>query len=148
MSISYSFTVTTSMPAEEVFDYVADLRNLATWDPETTMVEQTSEGEPTGVGATFRLRIERWLVPDTTLDYEVVEFERPRRVVARATGEGVDGVDTFTVSPTGDGGSAVVYATEIELTGVAKLTKPIAGAAVKRSGEKTRAGLERALNAA
>lgn len=145
--MKYSFTVTSRKPAEEVFDYLADMRNLADWDPETDVVKQISEGEPTRVGATFRLGIERRLMPDTTLNYEVVEFERPHRIVARATGDGVEGVDTFTVSPTGDGGSEVVYATEIELTGAGKLAKPIAGPAVKRSGEKTRAGLERVLNA-
>lgn len=148
MAISYDFTVTSPKPAEEVFDYLADLRNLADWDPETDVVEQVSEGEPARVGATFRLGVERRFMPDLKLSYEVVEFQRAHRIAFRATGRGVDGVDTFTVRPTADGGSEVVYATQIELTGAMKLATPIAGAATKRSGEKTRAGLERVLNAA
>lgn len=146
MSITYSFTVTSPKPAEEVFDYLADLRNLPSWDPETDAVEMTSEGEAACVGATFRLVKEIKFAADVVMDYEVIELERPHRIVARGTRSGVSGVDTLTVTPTAGGGSEVVYDTDIELKGAVKLVKPVAGVGVNRSGEKTRKGLERSLN--
>jgi uncharacterized protein YndB with AHSA1/START domain len=146
MSITYSFNVTSPKPAEEVFDYLADLRNLPEWDPETATTEQTSVGEAARVGATFHVVGVRKLRQDPRMDYELVELERPRRIVARGTTSEVDGVDTYTISPTADGGSEVVYATQIELKGISKLFAPVVGILVNRSGEKTRVGLERTLN--
>ncbi|MEJ7824014.1 MAG: SRPBCC family protein [Solirubrobacteraceae bacterium] len=145
MSITYSFSVTSPKRAEEVFDYLADLRNLPEWDPETATTEQTSVGEVARVGATFHVAARKFR-QDARMDYELVELERPRRIVARGTTSGVDGVDTYTISPTADGGSEVVYATQIELKGMYKLVAPVAGILVNRSGEKTRVGLERTLN--
>ncbi|MDP2712255.1 MAG: SRPBCC family protein [Solirubrobacteraceae bacterium] len=147
MSTSYSFTVTSPKPADEVFDYIADLRNLPEWDPETEATEQVSEGDAVRVGATFRVDVRRFGLT-ASLNYALVELEHPRRIVARGTSNAVDGVDTFTISPTADGGSEVAYATEIELKGVSKIAKPIAAAITNRSGEKTRAGLEQTLNRA
>lgn len=146
MSTEYSFTVATPKPVEEVFDLLADLRNLPTWDPEIDAVEMTSAGEAARVGATFRLTRTRKLAPDVVMDYEIIELERPRRIVARATSSQVSGVDTFTVSPTAVGGAEVHYETDIELKGLNKLATPLVGAAVGSSGNKTREGLERALN--
>lgn len=148
MSISHSFTVTSPKPAEEVFDYLADLRNVPEWDPETRGAEQTSAGDAASVGATFRLRVGRWAALSASMDYELVELERPRRIVARGDSGLGGGVDTLTISPTATGGSEVVYATEVEPKGFGKLMTPIAGTVVNRSGERTRAGLERTLNAA
>jgi len=146
MATECSFTVKAPKPVEEVFDLLlADLRNLPTWDPEIDAVEMTSEGEVARVGATFRLTRERRLAPDVVMDYEIIELERPRRIVARATSSQVSGVDTFTVSPTAAGGAEVLYDTDIEPKGLAKLATPVVGAAVNSSGNGSRDGLERAL---
>jgi uncharacterized protein YndB with AHSA1/START domain len=144
MSISYSFSVETPKPAQDVFEYLADLRNLAEWDPEINATWQTGKGEATSVGATFRVEAAR---NRNAMDYELVELEPPRRIVARATSNWVDGIDTLTVSPTADGGTEVVYATEIELKSVLKVLAPLLRGFVDRSGEKTRVGLDRTLNA-
>ena len=71
--------------------------------------------------------------------YEIIELERPRRIVARGTSSQVSGVDTFTVSPTPVGGSEVLYETDIELSGLSKLATPLVGAAVARQARE-RAG--------
>jgi uncharacterized protein YndB with AHSA1/START domain len=147
MATQYSFTVTTPKPVEEVFDLVADLRRLPSWDPETNAVEQTSDGDAAQVGARFRVTgRKRKLIPETTMDYEIMEFERPHRIVARGTADEGSGVDTFTFRALPEGGSEVVYETAIELKGVGKVVAPLAGVLVRRSGDKTRAGLEQALN--
>lgn len=147
ISIDHSFTVTSPKPPEHVFDYLADLSNLADWDPETKATEQMSDGDPVRVGATFTLRLAEKLGA-AAMEYEILELERPRRIVIRGSSETGGGVDTYTISPTADGGSEVVYETEIELTGLGKLTMPLASVAVKRSAKKTQAGLERAIGSA
>lgn len=146
MSKSYSFTITSPQPAEEVFEYLADLRNVPEWDPETERMELISDGDPVQVGATFRLDVARKLPPKVTMEYELIELERPHRIVARGTSPHGGGVDTYTISETADGGSEIVYTTEIELSGIGKVATPFADFAIGRSGEKTRKGLERTLN--
>lgn len=106
----------------------------------------TSAGEAARVGATFRLTLRKKFMPDVKMDYEIIELDRPRRIVARGVSSQVSGVDTLTITPTAVGGAEVRYETVIELSGASKLATPLVGAAVKSSGEKTREGLARALN--
>lgn len=145
MSYSYSFTVTTPKPAEEVFDYLADMRNLPEWDPEVAAAWQTGGGEAVRVDAAFRLEVARGYPPRPGIDYQVVELERPSRIVARGVSRVIDGVDTYTIAPEG-GGSKVTYASEIDIKGLAKVLSPWVRRTINRSGEKTRQGLERTLN--
>lgn len=145
MSIEYSFTVTSPRSAEDVYDYLADLNNLPEWDPETKEAKQTSEGEAQRVGARFRLRAGRWLGTGG-MGYEVVELERPHRIVARGDSALGGGTDTFTIRSSDDGGSEVVYTTQVKVKGLGRIATPVARTMVNRSGERTRRGLAEALN--
>jgi uncharacterized membrane protein len=46
-------SVVIKRPAEQVYNFVTDLKNLPQWEPAITEVEQTSAGE-LGVGTTYR----------------------------------------------------------------------------------------------
>ena len=68
-------------PQEEVFDFVADLRNERLWHPELESVEQTSDG-PVGIGTTFAAKYGR--IGSVTVTIE--EYQRPWHLVFQVTG--------------------------------------------------------------
>ena len=74
-------TVELAHPQEEVFDFIADLRNELLWHPEVESVEQTSDG-PVGIGTTFAAKYRR--IGPVTVTIE--EYQRPWHLVFRVTG--------------------------------------------------------------
>jgi Polyketide cyclase / dehydrase and lipid transport len=86
--IEHDFETTVARSPEEVFDFLADLRNAPQWEPNCRRVEKTSDG-PVGKGTTFRAK-----KGAARLQSEIVEFERPMHFASRDTGRGmVCGVD-------------------------------------------------------
>ena len=78
------FTVHIHTPrsVEDAFDYLADLRNFAEWDPGVNGVEQIS-GSGAGPDSVFDVRV-KGFVGEMTLRYRTIEHERPERLVVRA----------------------------------------------------------------
>ena len=71
-------------PIDEAFAYVADLRNLPQWDPSSQCAELLGDeligvGDRFAVDVLFRGRTTPWV-------YEIVEYERPSRIVLRGAG--------------------------------------------------------------
>lgn len=61
------------------------------------------------------------------MDYEIVEFDRPRRILWRVTHQALqDATDTYRLTPTDDGGTAVEYRTDFSGSGLRKANNPIA----------------------
>jgi ribosome-associated toxin RatA of RatAB toxin-antitoxin module len=67
--------------AEEVFDFVADLRNEPSFNPAMTGVELLTP-LPIGLGTQFRARMGR---AGTQMLVELTEFDRPHRLGSRTT---------------------------------------------------------------
>lgn len=74
----YVMRVRTEKPAEEVFDFMADLSNFPEWDPGTKSAKQEA-GDGPGEGAEYELE-----ASGATLRYVVTAYDPPRKVVARA----------------------------------------------------------------
>ncbi len=75
----YIVTVRTARSPQAAFDYMADLRNLAEWDPGVKRVTQI-DGAGGGASASFDVVVasgRRGL----TLRYETTQYEEPRLVV-------------------------------------------------------------------
>jgi Polyketide cyclase / dehydrase and lipid transport len=53
--IEHDFRTTVARSPEEIFDFLADLRNAPKWEPNCQAVEKTSDG-PIGKGTTFRAK--------------------------------------------------------------------------------------------
>ena len=66
-------------PPDEVFSFVADLRNDARWAPACEDVQNASEGPP-GVGATFR-QAGRLLGRRFEVPIEITAYEPNRKIV-------------------------------------------------------------------
>ena len=139
----YRGTVISTRPAEETFDYMADFANAAQWDPGTADAERLDDG-PVGLGSTFRLgvRVGSRVVP---LDYRIVAYDRPRRVVLLGESDTIRSEDTVTVGPAADGGSILTYEADLRLKGPLALVNPLLPLAFDRIGDKGVAGLRRAL---
>lgn len=144
---SYTATVTSPRPPDEVFAYLADFRSVADWDPSIKRSEHVNGDDPVKVGAIFRVTTST-TVSDVVLEYETVDLQRPHRIVLRGENASMVSIDTIEVAAGPDGGSEVTYDAEIELKGVRKLADPVLQFGFNRLGDKARDGLRAKLNEA
>lgn len=134
----YEMRVRTERPAQEVFDYMADLRNFPEWDPGTKSAQQV-KGEGPGLDAEYDLEA------PSTLRYVVEAYDRPHKVVARAQNRWITSVDTITVKA--DSGSSVVgYHADLTLNGVLRFGDPLLKLMFNRIGGKAADGLVKQLD--
>jgi hypothetical protein len=138
----YRGTVESARSAEETFDYMAEFANVTEWDPTAAEARRLDEAEPS-LGSRFFVRV-HWLGRDLPLTYEAVEFDRPRRLVLRASNSTSVSEDTITVEPAGDG-ARLVYEANVQLKGPLRLFDPLLGLAFKSLGDNAAAGLRREL---
>lgn len=127
----------------EAFNYMADLRNFAEWDPGVEEVSQV-EGDGAGSDAVFDVVVKAVPKP-LTLRYRTIEFEPSSSVVAKAESNLLTSLDTITVDPNGDG-SAVTYEAELTLNGALGLLDPLLRVVFKRIGDRAADGMVRVLD--
>jgi len=139
----YRGTVVSTRSVEETFDYMADFANAAEWDPGTATAERLDDG-PVGVGSTFRLGV-RVGSRVTPLDYRIITYERPHRVVLLGESDTIRSEDTMTVSPAADGRSILTYDADLSLKGSFSLVNPVLPLFFDRIGDKGVAGLRATL---
>lgn len=137
----YRGTVETTKADEVVFDYIADFRNVAEWDPGTVSISQTA-GDGAKLGAHYRL-VTRFAGRSVPLDYQTSAFERPGRLVLSFEGGNISGTDTITVTRTGDR-TLLVYSVDFQLKKLRVLT-PLIAPLFRRAADKALAGLAKAL---
>jgi carbon monoxide dehydrogenase subunit G len=138
----YSTTVRTPMPPSEAFEYMADLRNVAQWDPGVAEVVQVT-GDGGGPGATFDVDVKS-VGGTTTLRYETVRHDAPLTVQVEARSKLLTSIDRIDVVAAGDR-SLVTYDAELRLNGPLALFDPALRLVFGRIGDRAAAGLERAL---
>ena len=138
----YVVHVRTQKSPAEAFAYMADLRNFADWDPGVERVEQVT-GEGADIDASFDVDV-KGIVGSLTLRYEIIEYEPPHQVVARAESRVLTSLDTITVAGDDDG-SIVTYDAELTLNGPLGLADPLLGLTFDRIGDRAARGLIRAL---
>ena len=140
----YRTTVESTKTPEEAFDYLADFANAREWDPGVVEGENLT-GRPLGKGSRFRL-VSRFAGRRVPLEYQILAFDRPGRVVFQADQTAVRSTDEIRFDAAGDG-TAVTYEAELQLKGlVGKLLDPLLGLAFRRIGDRATAGLREALN--
>lgn len=134
----YRTTIASPWSAEKAFDYMADLRNFADWDPGVKSSKITKGDEP-GVGTHYKVTVAL-----TTLTYITNKFSRPNRTVAEAKTPLLRSYDIIEVTET-DQGCEVMYDAELTLNGPFGLGDPLLGLAFRRIGDKAAAGMATAL---
>jgi hypothetical protein len=134
----YVTRVRTEKSADEVFAYMADLRNLAEWDPgvkRAVLVDGEAGSEQAVVDVT---------VSGTTLQYRTTAFEPNTTLVVRAESSTLVSIDRVAVLDEGDS-RVVTYDAELHLKSVLKVADPLLGVAFRRIGDRAAAGLRRVL---
>jgi len=140
----YRGTVVSERSAEETFDYMACFSNAAEWDPGVADAERLDEG-PVGMGSAFRVgvRVGPRVIP---LDYRVVAYERPHRVVLLGESDTIRSEDTVTVVPRPEGGSILTYDADLRLLGPLSPATPVLSLPFRRIGDRGLGGLRRVLS--
>ena len=135
----YVVHVRTPKPPAEAFAYMADLTNLAEWDPGVERVEQV-EGHGAGPGAAFDVAVK---LPGRTmtLRYDTVAFDdTSTTMTAIAQNAVMTSKDMIAVEADGDG-SIVTYDAELKLKGLLGLFDPVLGLTFNQIGDRAAAGL-------
>jgi len=142
--VRYLATIEVPRDPVETFDYLSRFSLAAQWDPGVAEARQVTP-DPVGLGSQFEL-VTVFMGNRTKLTYEVVEFERPNRVVLAADTSTVHSLDTvtFDASP---GGTLITYDALLEFKGIFRLFTPLLALAFKRIGDAATAGLKSALPA-
>ena len=126
-----------------VFDYIADFSNTAAWDPGIESARRTSPG-PVGEGSTFEL-IADFMGRKLLTTYEVVEHQRPNRVVVRGGTSRFTSTDTIVLEAE-NGDVRIGYNAVFELKGVMSLAEPLLRSTFSKLADKAVAGLQATLS--
>ena len=110
-----------AQPADDVFDFLADVKREPQWNPAVIAVEQTSTG-PIGLGSYFRGTYKQIGV----LESEITRYDRPRQLGFHTVGKLLQLDFTFQFDALG-GGTLVRSAAEIEPKGWMWLLRPVIG---------------------
>lgn len=126
-------------PADAVFDFLADLRNEALWNPRVRQLVLATPG-PITAGSVFRGSYQGLGTLQTTL----TEYERPTRIAFRSEGPRADLAGTFTLKSEGDGVS-VELAADVRPKGLLSLLAPLLTVAFRRQNAAAAARLQAVL---
>lgn len=125
---------------------MADLRNLAHWDPGVTQVTQVG-GSGGGPDATFDVVVKSGR--DLTLRYVTTQFDEPHLpepglLVIQARSRLLTSIDRITVTGAATG-CRVTYDAELKLNGTLRWADFVLKPLFKRIGERAAQGLTTAL---
>lgn len=144
MRVEQSFTV--RRPPGEVFAYMTDPANLASWQPSKLSVEPLTDGPPRlgyRIKERTKVGLRHW---DQIVEF--TEFE-PGRALSTHIVEGSVPVDgRWTFRDDGAGGAQVRFVAEGELKGPMRILEPLVRRGVARSFRHYHALLARNVEAA
>ena len=137
-------SVVINRPVDEVFAYMADVRNWSQWNSGMLEGEQTSEG-PMGVGTTFR-GVNQFMGRRMEWTSEVSEYEPNRKMGQKITSGPMSIEQSLTFEPV-EGGTRFTLVGEGETGGFFKLAEPIVNRTMQRQMEGNLANLKDILEA-
>jgi uncharacterized protein YndB with AHSA1/START domain len=127
---------------EEVFRYVADLRNEPNWHVDIASVPPGTDPVPV-VGKTYALKFKPFM-GKTDGTFTALEVEPGARVVYRGDFAGLQPQITYTVEPAGDG-TRFTRAVEMRPSGLRVVMTPMMAVVVPRRNRIFVENLKRAL---
>ncbi len=135
----YVATVSVAGRLPDVFDYLARFSSAADWDPGVAEAKQGT-ADPVALGTKFDL-VAVFLGNRVPMTYEIVEYERPNRVVLLAETATARSLDTITFAKVDDSTTAVTYDAILDFKGIARLAAPLLSLAFRKTGDRAAAGL-------
>ena len=142
----FTTEVTSSRAAEDVFDYLADMRNASSWDPGVSGATLAKTGEDGAIseGAAFDVTL-RLAGRPKHVEYRVASYDRPHRVVLEAKDSAFRSTDTVSVESLPDGTARTTYDAVLEPVGLWRVSAPLMALAFGRIGRRAAEGLAREL---
>lgn len=113
---------------ETAFDEVADFGAIDRWDP-FVRCSTLIAGEPMQEGAVYSIES----VVGLSLEYRIIDIERPRFVVYQGGTRRVRSTDTIEVEQTA-GGVRISVSSELRFTGWIRVLSPVIGFVVRVGG--------------
>lgn len=132
-----------SFAPEVIFDQWTDGRRFPTWKPETAREVQLLTSEPVGLGSRFRGTYKGV----GEVEWEIVEYQPPRRVTTLAHTKFGDLRHTIVLEPAG-GTTQVTQIGQTRPRGVMRLLSPVMAASIKKGFQSDVETLSRYLGAA
>lgn len=138
------FTVASPLGVEEAFDRVVDLTRAPEWDRGISNPRQLTGTAP-GLGARYEVTVAGFDGKPTTMVYEILEFERPDRMVMRGANDDVVALDALVFTST-DSGCELDYDARLDLVSPSeRLTDAVLQDIFDKVASVPREGLERFL---
>ena len=138
-----SRSVTVDRPIDKVADFLSAFASTAEWDPHTVSCRRLDDG-PLGVGARYE-NVQRLAGHESTLIYQVTEYQPGRRIVLEGGNDTVHTRDEMTFAESGDGGTTVTYTIDLQLLGAAKLGELLVPAIMKKVADDGEDGMRESL---
>lgn len=139
----YVASVETSWDREEAFAYLAEFSNVSEWDPGIPRARLLS-GAPLAPDARYEV-VSAFMGRETTMVYETVEVEAPRRILLRSEISSLTSLDELTFDVRPEGGTIVTYDADLRMKGAARLLELPMRLLFNRIGDKARNGLRERL---
>ena len=130
-------------PVDEVFGYLADFSNTEKWDPGVVSAKKRGDG-PVTMGTQFEV-VSKFLGRALLLDYQIVQYDPPSRVVLEAENDNLRSVDTITFEKTARG-TRLTYDANLTLKGIRYVGDFALHLAFQWIGRRALGGLRAALN--
>jgi hypothetical protein len=128
-------------PIAETFDYFSDFRNENEWNIVAHEIRLLTAG-PIGKGSRFSGEYDRM----GTMEYEIIEFDRPRHLLVRGRAKSFEWVSTFDFAAQADS-THVIGTIDPKPKGLFTLMKPVMEAIMKGQMLKGMGSLKRTLEA-
>jgi hypothetical protein len=130
-------------PIDEAFAYLADFSNTEEWDPGIVSAKKCGSG-PVTTGTRFKV-VSKFLGQELPLDYQIVQYDPPNRVVLEAENDNLRSVDTITFEKTARG-TRLTYDANLTLKGIRYVGDFALHLAFQWIGRRALEGLRTALN--
>ncbi len=138
--------IETPWTVEDAFDFVADFKRIEEWDPSVRACRATSQPESI-VGSTYDVDIS-FAGRVMTMRYEIIEIQRPTRLILHGLTSTSRAIDHVTFNPTAKG-ATIEWRLRITGRGPMKfldtVVSPVLKRPLQRLGRQAMDGLARAV---
>jgi uncharacterized membrane protein len=141
--IQHEVSIQLNRPVEQVFAFLADTRNLPTWQSNLIEIEQLSEG-PLRVGTQVR-EVRRMGQRPSENRAEVQVFEPNKRFALKTTTQ--PQVTVSYLLDAENGGTRLQYRFAMLTSGLMRLLEPLIAGAIKKQSDQDFEKLKRILEA-
>lgn len=140
--IDVAIDVAVARPVDEVYEYFSDFRNENEWNVVSRNTRLLSDG-PIGVGSRFCGDYERM----GNMEYEILEYDHPRRLKVRGRSNNMDWISTFEFEPNGPG--TIMRGTmAMRPKGLMRIVAPLMGGMVRAQTQKGMASFKATMERA